>query len=351
MPNDDGSEPINVATDLNDNLEKLDNTIGFVPSTVASPPSSTYNGMASYETDTGRAKFLKASTWTYLLTAGASFLSDLLLGAANKIGIGTTTPSAIVDVVVSSITSSPLMRYKQVSESNARFQIDSDGISIGSGAASPDTRIYRPTANQLAITGSVSMANNLSVSGSTLLGAVNITGDLDLDGNIAGNLNVNGNISATGSGYINSLRKLADTARNNTNTATNDPDLFFFAQANTTYFIELYLIYSGDTSGDFKTSWYAPTGTSGVTRWVLGEANAGTDRENTQMRTAIHGYATEVAYGAHSATLFNGALETMTLTTSTTAGNIGLKWAQTITTATSPTTVRAGSLLMWRIIA
>ncbi len=33
MPADDGSEPINVATDLNDNLEKVDASIGFVPAT------------------------------------------------------------------------------------------------------------------------------------------------------------------------------------------------------------------------------------------------------------------------------------------------------------------------------
>jgi hypothetical protein len=351
MPNDDGSEPVNVATDINDNLEKIDSSIGFVPSTAASPPATPFDGMATYETDTGQVKFRKGGVWNYLLSAGATFVGNILLSAASKIGIGNASPAAVVDVIVSSIASTPIFaKFKQTSDTQPRLQIDSDGIRIGSGSATADTRIYRPTANQLSITGSVSMANDLTVAGTSSIANLGITGDLAIDGVVSSDLYVVGDIYGEGLGFISTIRKPADTSRLNTATISNDTDFLVNLAANTTYFIELFVMYSGNTTGDIRLAWSAPVGAVGY-RWSLGEAVAGTDRETTTMRTGVHGLTTEVIYGAHSTALWVGLQETMIITNSTTAGNLTLRWAQGTANNTDATVIRAGSLMQIRKVA
>src|SRR6188768_3523034 len=185
MPADDGSEPINVATDLNDNMEKLDSTMGFVPATSVTPPSTTYNGMARYNTDDSRVYYYKnGTTWTQLLAAGANFLANLLIDSAYRIGIGTATPGALIDIAVSSITAVPIMKVKATGEAYHRIELNHDGIRIGGGTTAPETRIYRPTTNQLNIVGSVAMSNNLSVTGSTAVTSLDVSGNMSIGGTI-----------------------------------------------------------------------------------------------------------------------------------------------------------------------
>jgi hypothetical protein len=346
MPADDGSEPINVATDLNDNLEKIDSVIGFVPATSAVDPTNLYDGIAAYETDTGRAKFRKGGVWNYLLAAGASFLSNLHLDSAYRIGIGTGSPGAIIDIALSSVTAAPVLKLKQFSEATHRLQIDHDGIRIGGGATAPETRIYRPTTNQLAITGSVSMANDLSVTGSTSLSNLSVTGTFDVDGTVVGDLLTSGKLSGTGFNVPNIIRKPVDTARSATTTTADDPHFTFAAEANSAYFIQIFLYISSNTTADFKSSWTVPSGSGGL-RWVLGEAIAGTDYATTTMRTSVHQPTTDVAIGGHSLTLFSGAMETAVITTAGTAGPITFKWAQNTSDA-NPTNVRQHSIMIYR---
>lgn len=352
LPADDGSEPVNVATDLNDNMEKLDSAIGFVPATSASPPSTPYDGMATYETDTGRTKFRKGGVWTYLVSAGASFLSDIWLGVGQKLGLGTTTPAAAIEAVVTDSSVNPnVLRFRQTADTQPRIQIERDGFRLGPGGATvPDVRLYRPTANQIAVVGNMSLGNDLSVTGTTALATVNVTGNLNLDGDIVSDVNVIGNLSGTGQGFINLIRKTTDTTRANSITVISDPDFVFNAAANTTYFIELFMIYSGNATGDFRTVWSVPSGSTGL-RWSLGQATAGTDREATTMRTGIHQPNTEIIYGGFSATAYNGGQETMTITTAGTAGPIQFRFAQGTANATDPAILRAGSIMQYRVVA
>lgn len=347
MPADDGSEPVNVATDLNDNLEKMDSAVGFAPATSGADPTGMYDGKGAYETDTGRAKFRKSGVWTYLVTAGASFLSDIWLGLGQKIGIGTTSPSAVIEAVVSSVVSSPtVLKFRQSADTNPRMQIDVDGIKIGPGNATNDIQIYRPSANQLAITGSVSMANNLSVTGAFSAASADISGNLDVGGQIVSDAYITGKLYGTGFNLPNVIRKPADTLRASTTTSTDDPHLTFNAEANSAYFIQLFIFYSSTTTADFKCAWTVPSGAAGL-RWVLGEAVAGTDYATTTMRTSAHQPGTDVSLGGHSTSLFNGMQETCVFTTGVTAGPITFKWAQNTSDANS-TGVRLGSLLIYR---
>lgn len=347
MPADDGSEPVNVATDLNDNLEKMDSAVGFIPTTSGVDPSGLYDGKGVYETDTGRAKFRKSSVWAYLLTAGASFVSDIWLALGQKIGIGTTTPTAAIEIAVSNVvTDNSALKFRQSSDANSRMKIDVDGIRIGPGTSGTDVAIYRPTANQLAITGSVSMASNLAVTGDISGASVSVSGDLDVGGQIVSDINLTGKLYGTGFNAPNIVRKPSDTLRASTTTTTDDPHLTFNAEANSAYFIQLFLFISSTNTADFKCAWTVPSGAAGL-RWVLGEAVGGTDYATTTMRTSAHQPGTDVAIGGHSTTLFSGVQETCVFTTGATAGPITFKWAQNTSDA-NQTGVRLGSIMIYR---
>ncbi len=348
MPNDDGSEPINVATDLNDNLEKLDNAVGFVPSTSSSPPVTPFDGMATYETDTGRAKFRKAAggVWNYILTAGASFLSHIILDKAMRIGVGTgSTPSAIFDANVDNVTTYAAMKYKATAEAYPRMQIDNDGIKFGGGAALPEVRMYRAALNAIGFTGNLVVSNDISVTGGTYLSSLNISGDASIGGLVQGDLNVVGNISSTGKGIHKYVRKTTDTARANTVTVTNDPEMFFTVEANKSYFIEVFYLYTALAAADFRVRFNFPTGTSGL-RWGLGEAQAGTNRDDTTMRTGVSQFTTEIIYGGQTDTLQVGGQETLVVTIGGTGGVVNMLWAQGTSNATA-TTLRGNTLIRY----
>jgi hypothetical protein len=345
-PADDGSEPINVATDLNDNLEKIDASIGFVPSTSAIPPASPFNGMATYETDTGVAKFRKAasSTWAQLLAAGSTFASNILMSMASRIGIGTASPSAVIDVIASSVFSQPFAKFRSNGETTHRLQIDHDGVRIGGGSTTPDIRLYRAAPGQLNLT-SVTTTNEgaLTVTGATSLSSLSVSGTVNLGGNIVTDLNVVGNIFATGTGFTKVIRKTVDEPRTNTTTAAVDPELYVDLEANTTYLLELYLFVSGLAAADIKTSWNIPASTT-FYRWSLGPDTSAVGNSNVTMRSAIHLATSEPGYGLNTDTSWVGIKETCMVYLGATAGRVQFKFAQNTANAT-PTIVKSYSFM------
>lgn len=343
MPADDGSEPINVATDLNDNLERIDSVAGFIPSTAATPPSAIFDGMTTYETDTGRAKFRKglAGAWNYLLAAGASFLSDIWMGMNNRLGMGTTTPSASVDIIVTTPTTAPVLKYKGNSEAFHRVELNYDGIRFGGGTVAPDVRIYRPTSNQISISGSVAMDGSLTVTGTTAVDNLNVSGDLNLGGVISTDVTVNGTVTVTDEltgdaiGVSQFRRRTSDLLRANSTTPAVDSVFDFPVLGNAIYLIEMLICYSGLNTSDFKCSWNVPANSSGP-RYCLGMPTGSSDMlATTTMITAIQGFTTEVSYGTVTQTAFAGAQEKLVLATGADAGLVQFKWSQSTTSGTS----------------
>lgn len=349
LPADDGSEPINVATDLNDNLEKIDASMGFVPALESTPPAAPFNGMGRYNTDTGKASFYKSGVWTQLLAAGAAFVGDILMDTAKKIGIGTLVPNSVIDVVVATIASQPtLLRFRQAADTQSRMQLDHDGIKFGPGNALPEVHLYRPTTAQLALQGAgLSLGSTLDVTGATSVNDLDVSGDVNLGGDVVTDLNVVGNISATGKGYTQVIRKTADTLRTSTTTVAVDPDMVVALEANTNYLVELYMLISG-TTGDFKLAWNAPAGST-VYRWSLGPDVGATSNSNVTMRTSIHVTASEPAFGVFSESSWSGAKETVIVLNGATAGNLQLKWAQNTSSAVA-TGLRANTFMLVRKI-
>lgn len=201
-PADDGSEPVNVATDINDNLEKLDASVGAVPALVATPPPGIFNGMLRQNTDDESLQYYRNNTtWTQIWAKGAAFAADALMTIGSKIGIGTLTPGAVLDAVTA--TSSDLLaRFKVTGDTQPRVQIEHTGIKLGpGGSTATDVRLYRNSAATLNIDGNVVVEDNLQVNGTpSFATGINVTGTTQLDGdtNLTGGADIEDHITFEG---------------------------------------------------------------------------------------------------------------------------------------------------------
>lgn len=145
------------------------------------------------------------------------------------------------------------------------------------------------------------------------------------------------------------ITKQADTDRLSTTTLALDPELQQPLAANAVYFVEFLLLAGGSTTGDLKTQWQVPAGTSGL-KAVIGPgtgATANSAADNETMRVGVHGFATDIVYNAvrNGTTLLFRVREHAVVTTSGTAGTCGLLWAQNAVDATNATRIGAGSLM------
>lgn len=149
--------------------------------------------------------------------------------------------------------------------------------------------------------------------------------------------------------------KSGNTDRASTTVFADDPDLTITLEANSVYFVEMYIAYAGlmpttTTGGRFKTSWTTPSGATG-NRSSIGSAAANSiDATDTNGRFGIHNYTTSVTYGTrNSASNLCLAIETSIVTT-TNAGTLALQWAQVASDATA-SRVGTGSYMRVRKLA
>lgn len=137
-----GGELMNVVTDLDNNLDKLDAAIGFVPSTSTTRPTAVFSGMSIRETDTGRLYVSDGS-----IPASGSWTRQL-----NIVG----TPSLV------SLTTDLVIRNRVGTEGNDRLQIRGDGrIAWGSGAAAIDVNIGRTGTASATLTGAFAVTGSV----------------------------------------------------------------------------------------------------------------------------------------------------------------------------------------------
>src|ERR1044072_2278696 len=87
----DGSETVNVGTQVNANFDVIDLNMNFRVCTSSTRPSSPYTGQSIFETDTGNSYVRSATgTWVQLLNSSGS---QLLLNNTNNATLSSTGPA------------------------------------------------------------------------------------------------------------------------------------------------------------------------------------------------------------------------------------------------------------------
>ncbi|MFG3051912.1 hypothetical protein ACGFZP_13305 [Kitasatospora sp. NPDC048239] len=99
-PASDGSELVNVVTDLLNNLDKLDLNANYRDCTSSTRPSSVWAGLCIRESDTGRLYVSNGSapasgSWKQIPAEGASFLVGLTLGSTLSVTGAVTLNSTL----------------------------------------------------------------------------------------------------------------------------------------------------------------------------------------------------------------------------------------------------------------
>lgn len=159
-------EAVNVATQLNNNYDKIDTNINFrvvANATARNAISPIWEGLSVRETDTGRCYVSNGSlpvsgSWNELVTTGSSVTftgtnTVNLSGAAS----GTDKLTALV-----------------TGDGFDRFRMRADGrMDWGSGSGARDTNLYRGGANLLQTDDSLTVGIDLAVTGN-LTGAANL---------------------------------------------------------------------------------------------------------------------------------------------------------------------------------
>lgn len=183
-PDATGIENINVVTDVNNNMDKIDSLIGFVICTSGTRPATPYAGEAIYETDTSKA-YVCTSTgpavWTQLLIGTAGFDSNISLPAVTqRVSIGGSGSSGSFTALRAAATD-PSLTFGVTGDSVMRLFIGADGkLSWGPGNAVIDTNLYRNAANSLRTDDALSVGGALAVTGATSVDDLTIAGDLNI---------------------------------------------------------------------------------------------------------------------------------------------------------------------------
>jgi hypothetical protein len=142
------------------------------------------------------------------------------------------------------------------------------------------------------------------------------------------------------------VEKLADESRASSTTMTNDSELLLAVEANAVYRLIGYIIYSQNlaagASAGITIGWSGPSGAT--LQWTSGGTSGPT--ATTTQDVTQNSIAQTRQLPANLGTNMVG-MPIGTLTTSSTAGNLRLQWAQVASSATA-TIVRAGSWLELR---
>ncbi len=343
-PLSDGSENVNVQTDLNQNWDRVDTAVGFQACTSSTRPSSPYAGKPIMETDTSYRTFFSNGTspasasWVEIPNSSATYTGLL----AQERASAATTATQI----------------KVTGDSQQRLTIGADGkLAWGSGSATGDTVLYRETANVLASDDIIRVYRSATSENAF---SARVTGDtasrwfVNADGNMnwgpgggsaadaalarssTGTLTLTGNLTVTGVGQMLFARKTADTSRSSTTTMADDPHLTVSLSASATYLLFAYLAYQAGTTGDFNIAFTQPSGAAGSWQGTgLGRdvgASVGTGGWTVRMNTNDIGATQPRSYGGDTT---NQAVQVMGIVRTSSAGTFAAQWAQASSDATA----------------
>jgi hypothetical protein len=166
-PLTDGSEFVNVATDLDANYDLLDGAVGFQSCTSSTRPGTPYSGKPIMQTDTTYSTYFSNGTspasasWVEIPNSSSTFAATLKLGAA------LTITGASATITRASATN-PAINLQITGDTNARLLQQADGKLVwGSGSTTGDTNLYRSAADTLKTDDNLIVGGNLTIGSAT----------------------------------------------------------------------------------------------------------------------------------------------------------------------------------------
>lgn len=143
-----------------------------------------------------------------------------------------------------------------------------------------------------------------------------------------------------------SVTKSVDESVTSSTTNQDDNELVLDVRANTTYWVECFLMYSASAAGDIKTTYSGPSGST--FDWCADSNTSTATATVAPVSRSLQGLGNTPSHGGleQSGTpLEMCALHKGVLTVGGTAGQLRLRWAQ-LASSTTPSKVLAGSTLM-----
>lgn len=328
-----GGENVNVTTDLNNNLDKLDTNLNFRVAANAAARNAIspfWAGLNVRDTDTGRTWVSNGSapisgSWSQIPNTGSTLAGDLDLASGFQVNVGGANSTAAFATVMSA-SGSDAFTSRVTGDTQSRFLVNADGRTFwGSGSATQDTNLYRSGANALTTDDSLTVGINLAVTGNTTL-----TGDL----------------SVGGIGQMLYAQNTSNQTVTSSTTMVNATNLVVPVAANGVYAFQAVLMTSGGSAaGDIKFGFTMPTGAK-IDYGGTGLADSVTS--GTQGSVSTQAYddqsspTTFLPFAV--STSFNQVVIFGQLRMSSTAGNLQLQFAQLTSNATG-SVLRARSYL------
>lgn len=184
----DGSENVNVVTDLNNNMDRLDALLGWRPVTSGTMPASAFQGAPMFQTDTGRG-YLNTSAgasaaYVQVMVAGADWASNITMSSsAQQILIGGAPANATFGVRRAAGSDLVYSSRTFTASASSMYAILADGtMAWGPGTSGTDTNLRRVSADVLGTDDSFQVGGGLTVGGATALADVAVSGSMAVNG-------------------------------------------------------------------------------------------------------------------------------------------------------------------------
>lgn len=341
----DGSDLVNVVTDLLSNLDAIDLAMGSRIVTSSTRPSSPYGGQHILESDNAYRSYVHNGTspasggWVEIPNNSATYSGQIWTSRAtdastikvvNTFGGGNTNLAIATEHAAAAGLS---YGARVTGDTFARLAIRADGrIDLGSGSGARDTSFYRSTVSTLKTDGSFVVGATLAVTGAaTIAGATALGSTLS----VAGNTTLSGDLTVSGVGQLLVARKTANQSISNSTAQTDDTHLQLAVVANGVYIVDGMLIYGADPAVDLKLGFTGPAGAA--FDWAI------TGQDGTQTGTsspviidvqALGSFAFILGGSTNNSKKMSGKLNGL-LTIGGTAGTFKYTWAQQSSSATA----------------
>lgn len=341
-PNPTTGDFVDVAADLNANMDKIDAAIGGTVCTSGTRPATPFDGQLIRETDTRRVMVRNATQSLWDSVSGAfTCTSGTRPGTPRDGEIIRETDTRKVLVYNATQTAWDVISGAATVTSGTRPSSPYDGMLI----RETDTRriaMYNATQSEWQSANGAYICTSSTRPGAPFDGMVIRETDtrrlyIYNATQAVWEIFYNG-VAGPPVGFV-FARRTSDSAGKQNNTMAADTELVLPVVANAVYALDAYIPYISPTAALFQMDWTAPSGSSmNWSSW--GEAQTATSYEGSvkyEQRTL----AQSAVVGGSGATLVTATPRGILLTAGT-AGSLTFRWAQFTTTA-SDTKVHAGA--------